>query len=280
MDVHSNLYRCLAVLVAVFPFGTGAVSAPWLTALLLLASGAVTVWRLGGVRLSETDGGALVVRNVVATWRLSPDRIDRLDVAWSFIDPKGDTQVVAVHLRPTSRWRLRRRVRCSASLTFAVEKAGTITAALAAWAEAHGVRCAVEPYRLVSGHGHRGAPPPTPAGRWDAQFALTSRRLARALGHAAPGLPRAPIPVGAGPTPADPPDPTDPAAVVEAAYRRVEAEATRIAARGGLDEPDLHRLVLRAWAVGLVHRSATAAIEEVVALRRAVSRGELVPTAT
>lgn len=280
LDVHNNLYRGLAALVAVYPFGVGVVSAPWLDALILVPAGALVVWRIAGVRLAEADDGALVVRNMITTRRLSPDRIDRLDTAWSFIDLRRDAIVVAVHLRPRGRRSPRRRIRCSASLTFRVEVAATTTASLAAWAEVHGVRCDVEPYRLVSGHGRYGAPPSTPATRWDGQLALASRRLGRELGHVAAGLRRMPLPEPAGPVPANTTGPVDPGAAVESAYRRVEAEAARVAARGGIDEADLHRLVLRALSAGLVHRSAAAAIEDVVALRRMVNRGELVPTAT
>ena len=277
LNVHSNYHRIVAAVIAVYPFAIGAIAAPWPAAVVVAPAGALVVWRVAFVRLAGTDDGQLLVRNVFVTRRFAADDIDRLTVDVARFDTRGHSRLIVVHRKPGGRlWYTLKRVQCAASMTFSSRRAQAICLALAAWAEAQGVRCDADPHQLVSGFSS--LVPVTPRDRCDALLASAARRLHRELHHG--GEPHRvrerrvqPETTVAGAI-------ADPGATVKAAYQLIEAEARRIAARGGIEEADLHRLVLRMLSARLVHRSAAASIEEVVAVHRMVSRGELTPTAS
>lgn len=275
LNIHSHYHRLVAVLIAIYPFTIGAIAGPWPVAVVLIPAGAFVVWRIAFVRLAETDEGELLVRNALTTRRFSPGSIDRLIVGRGRFDTRGHSRLVEVHRTGGRRWHSLGSVQCSATMTFSYRRAQASSLDLAAWAEAHGVRCDVDPHQLVSGFS--GLVPVTPRDRCDAMLTAGIHRLRRELHHA-PGQHRSRTPPPSAPEPTHRRTEIDPTITVMAAYEQVEVEARRIAARGGIEEADLHRLVLRARSAGLVHRSATAAIEEVVAVHRMVSRGELVPT--
>ncbi len=274
LNIHSNIHRYWVTAVVTFAFAGWALGTPWRAGLGWVIAGSVVVWRTALVRLAEIDGGQLLVRNVLTTRRLAPEAIDRLAVADYNLDTRGHSRIVEVHRKPAGRRFALKRIQCAATMTCSADRAAATSQALAVWADAHGIRCDVDPHQLVSGLS--GLAPLPPESRCDALLTAGARRLQRELRHA-PGQHRNPAPEPR-PNPIGSADPADLVAAMTMAYAQVDAEARRIATRGGIDEPDLHRLVLRARSARLVHRSATAAIEEVVALHRMVSRGELVPT--
>lgn len=274
LNIHSNIHRYWLTALVTLAFTGWALGTPWPGPIGWVVAGSVAVWRIALVRLAETDEGHLLVRNVLTTRRLAPEAIDRLAVADYDLDTRGHSRIVEVHRKPRGRRFTRKQIQCAATMTYSADRAAATSRALAVWADAHGIRCDVDPHQLVSGLS--GLAPLTPESRWDALLTAGARRLQRELRHApGPHRNRAPGPrldrIAST-------DPADLVAAVTMAYAQVDTEARRIATRGGIDEPDLHRLVLLARSARLVHRSATAAIEEVVALHRMVSKGELVPT--
>lgn len=272
LDIHSNRHRFLAALLLVYPVGVWSVIAAWPGAVPVMALGLVAAWRVGFVRLAEIDGDRLLIRNLYTTRRLPAAAIDRFGVGRGTYPFNGQPPTVVVRLRPPYRRFARRHIPCTATMAFGSKRAAAISTAVASWAEAHDIRCDVDAHGMVGGT--RAVLAPHPAVVWDAHLETADRRLRRELRHAGAHGHRPEAETAAETTRSD----VDPAAAVSAAFQRVEDDVRRVAARGGLNEPDLHRLLLRALSAGLVHRSATASIEEVIALHRLVSRGELVPT--